>query len=217
MRLHLEANDRFLVQLQSSLDQLTKPVGTLASDSSITQQLDSLALSQSNTLALLQKLTARTTSSQPAVNGAERTAAALTVLQASLNDQQEKLEVARHRASDLLLSLNVPPEIATESRREREILQAQTDRLRLRIIQERVDGGSLDDLQSSVADYRQKFEAARHTVADLVLTLNVPPGFLHLSHQRDYTPPTSRPTGRSSKPNASASTCNKSASASKCG
>src|SRR6185436_9020919 len=77
LRLHLEANDRLLAQLQSSLEQLlqsnvhtTNAVGPLAADFSIRQQLDSLTLSQSNTMALLQKLSAGSTASQPAANAA---------------------------------------------------------------------------------------------------------------------------------------------------
>ena len=207
LRTELEARDRAMAG--SRLDLQPARVVDAASDQSkvsrdisassnlqidLFQRIAELTAQQSNTAAMVQRLLARTWGDPSPEQAKRGTQAAIQVLQASMQNNQQQLETARQKAAALLVDLNIPVEIASmeasealdqaslreywpffEAKREGDTLRELAERLRRRMIQERVDGAtSPGDLEALAQEGRQQLENARQRARDLLSTLNVP-------------------------------------------
>ena len=92
---------------------------------------------------------------------ADAMAEPVAAMEALAQEQQQQLQAAKQRATELLASLTVPDAVSTmeackaldtaslrqywpffEAKREREALQAVTERLQMRVISERVDAAA---------------------------------------------------------------------------
>jgi hypothetical protein len=127
-------------------------------DAELLQRMRDLVVFQSNTVIALDRLNARLGAGEPPRSTEEQWHKGMVVLEQSLTELLQRQQAAREKASDLLLKLNIPDEIAQmdagkgldsgslrgywpyfEAKRERETHQVLAERLRLRIIQEQVD------------------------------------------------------------------------------
>jgi hypothetical protein len=221
LRAELERRDRALHPARAAVDaavMYSTPTRDVSAPSDLQidlfQQLTELRAQQSNTAALIGQLVAKTLGSPEQVK--RGTQAAIQTLQASAQKNQQQLETARQRAAALVADLNIPLEIATmdptealdkvslreywpffEAKREGDIFQELAERLRRRIIQERVDGATnLGDVEALAQEGRQQLESVRQRAKDLLTSLNVPPDVstmdankaLHAAALRPYWP-----------------------------
>jgi len=167
LREQLEARDTTISSLQIEVQQLRRGalVANGARTSSVSpvdmewaRRVTELTLQQSNTAVIIERLLARTADAPPPAVVAQRREAALTALEASVQEEQQKLEAAKQRAAELLISLNIPADVSTmdaakaldtaslraywpyfEAKRERDSLQYLAERFRLRLMQEQLD------------------------------------------------------------------------------
>lgn len=167
LREQLEARDTTISSLQAEVQQLRR--GVLVADGARTssvspsdlewaRRVTELTLHQSNTAVIIERLLARTPDAPPPAVAAQRRAAGLAALEASVQEEQQKLEAAKQKAAELLISLNIPADVSTmdaakgldtaslraywpyfEAKRERDSLQFLEERFRLRLIAERLD------------------------------------------------------------------------------
>ena len=156
--------------------------------------LTALAIQQSNLAMLVQSLLAKTSDNESPEMTAERRDAALRVLNTAAQQNRQKLETARQSAAELLITLDVRPEISTmdarqaldtvslsgywpffEAKRKRDALQGFADRLRARLMQERVDGAAqLAEVEAVAQEEQQHLQVAKQKAAQLLTTLSVP-------------------------------------------
>jgi hypothetical protein len=124
----------------------------------LARRMADVTSAQSNLLVLVEKLIARAGGSHPPDVAARLNQKALVVFETVANEEQQRLDSAKQRAAELLVGLNVPAEISTmeagkaldtaglraywpyfEAKRERDALQALVERLRIRLMQERME------------------------------------------------------------------------------
>lgn len=139
----------------------TRPRQPAPSDreSELRRQISALQASHSNAVAAAaQNIAAETLRSAAEEQSRSAAAAALAELESSASDALEQAEAARQRAEELMVTLDVPADVAAmdpdaglqssnlraywpyfEARRERENLQRTADTLRLRLVQEAAD------------------------------------------------------------------------------
>jgi len=113
---------------------------------------------QTQTLALVRSIATKTEGSQSPERAAKERRAALAVLEEARAEQEVKLAVASKKVEELLVTLRVPNDVSSmptdralsvpsakaywpyfEARREQEMLQLVSERLKLRLIQEQLD------------------------------------------------------------------------------
>jgi hypothetical protein len=169
LRSQLEARDRILAELRSILERWPPsstpgspepgkrsiPVGN--AESELAPRLAELTVLQSNTLALVERLMERSAHVQPPESPQQKQAG-IAALELSVMEFQPKVDAARQRAADLLISLNIPAEISTtdptkalataslqaywpffEAQREREHMVFLMEKLQARLLQEQLD------------------------------------------------------------------------------
>ena len=170
LRQQLEARDRTLAELRSILERSqpssfpTSPAETgrrsipaSNGEAELARRLVELTVLQSNTLALVERLMERLANAQP-VESPRQKQAGVAALEVSVTEFQQKVDAARQRAADLLVALNIPPEISTmdptkalatanlkpywpffEAQREREHMMFLMENLQVRLLQEQID------------------------------------------------------------------------------
>lgn len=167
LRSQLASSDVTLSALQAETQQLRRgalaaggsqaTVGSLP-ETELNRRFAELTRLQSNTAILVQGLVTRTTDASSPVPDALRRQAAIVALEASVQEHGQRVEAAKQRATDLLLSLNIPAEVSTmdaakaldtaslraywpyfEAKRERDTLQNLAERIQSRLLAERVD------------------------------------------------------------------------------
>ena len=170
LRSQLEARDRVLVELRSVLERsppFSSPGSTVEpgrrsipannGEIELARRLAELAVLQSNTLILIERLTDRLANVQPAETPQQKQAG-VAALEMSVTEFQQKVEASRQRAADLLVGLNIPAEISTmdpakalataslkpywpffEALREREHTIFLLEKLQARLLQEQLD------------------------------------------------------------------------------
>ena len=170
LRSQLEARDQTITDLRSSIERLqhsgpvalrtertADPNRAISVETEFTRRLAELTVVQSNTLALVEKLMERATNLQPPESPQQRQAG-LAALELSVGEFQQKVEAAKQRAADLLVTLNIPVEVSTmdpskalataslksywpffEAQREREHMMFLMEKLQERLLQEQLD------------------------------------------------------------------------------
>lgn len=127
-------------------------------ESDLRRQISALQASHSNAVAVAQNLAAEALRSASDVQSRSEAAAALAELESSASDALEQAEGARQRVEDLIVTLNVPGDVAAmdpdaglqssnlraywpyfEAKRDRDNLQRTAEALRLRLVQETAD------------------------------------------------------------------------------
>ena len=170
LRSQLEARDQTIAELGSSIERLQsthfvapstersrQPGPTVNSEVELARRLVELTVVQSNTLALVERLMERVTNPQP-VESPQQKQAGLAALELSVKEHQQKLDAAKQRAEELLLSLGIPADISTmdgtkalataslkpywpffEALRERDHMMFLMEKLQARLLQEQLD------------------------------------------------------------------------------
>jgi chromosome segregation ATPase len=171
LRSQLEARDQTIIELRSSIERLqhstvsapptelaTRANSATSTENDLARRLAELTVLQSNTLALVERLMARAADLQSAPESPRQSEAAVTALELSVAEYQQKLEETKQRAAELVVTLNIPAEVSTmdaskaldianlkpywpffEAKRERDSMQLLTERLRMRLAQEQLD------------------------------------------------------------------------------
>jgi hypothetical protein len=170
LRSQVEARDQTLAELRLAIEraQSFTPAASPAernvrstppmdANPEFARRLAELTVVQSNTLALVERLMDRATAAQAAESPQQRQAG-LAALELSVTEFQQKVDTARQRTADLLVGLNIPPEISTmepskalataslksywpffDALREREHLIFLMEKLQARLLQEQLD------------------------------------------------------------------------------
>jgi hypothetical protein len=176
LRVQLEGRDATISALQADVQQLRRTAlvdgkslssaalpqssAALPVELELARRVVDLTLQQSNTAIEVEKLLARTADAPSPTLLAQRQEAALTALEAMIEEHQQKAAAAKDRAAELLISMEIPADVSTldaakaldtaslrpywpffEAKREREFLRMLSERLVLRLAQERVDAG----------------------------------------------------------------------------
>lgn len=171
LRSQLETCDQTIIELRSSIERLqrsavssppteptTRANPATSSENDLARRLVELTLLQSNTLALVEKLMTRAAELQSPPESPKQSEAAITALELSLADYQQKLVETKQRAAELVVTMNIPAEVSTmeaskaldiaslkpywpffEAKRERDSMQLLMERLRMRLAQEQLD------------------------------------------------------------------------------
>jgi hypothetical protein len=170
LRSQLEARDQTITDLRSSIERLQQstlgtmpakriqqPDSAASTEIEFARRLAEMTVLQSNTLALVEKLMGQVTNLQP-TESPQQKQAGLVVLEQSVTEFQQKVDAARQRTADLLVTLNMPAEVSTmdpskalataslkpywpffESLREREHLTFLLEKLQARLLQDQLD------------------------------------------------------------------------------
>ena len=170
LRSQLEARDRAIADVRTAIDAvprsapaipttegLRQPDAAASRETELVRRLAELAVVQSNTLALVERLMERATT-VPLAESPQQRQAGLVALEQSVVEFQQKVDAARQRTADLLVGLNIPAEVSTmdpskalatvslkpywpffEALREREHLTFLMERLEARLLQEQLD------------------------------------------------------------------------------
>jgi cell division protein FtsL len=169
LRTQLEARDSTISTLQANIEQMgssafvfgrPKASSGLPTELELARQMAELTRQQSNTALVIERLLARTTDAPAPVVSARQSSAMTATLEASLQEEQQRLEAAKQRAAELLVSLNIPAEVSTmggaqaldtaslraywpyfEAKRERDLLQSMVERIRVALFSQRIDAG----------------------------------------------------------------------------
>jgi len=124
----------------------------------LSRRVAAIGSAQTQTLALVQRLGAKASPSESPEQAAKERRATLAVLEEARAEHEGKLAAARKKVEELLVALRVPNDVSSmptdralsvpsakaywpyfEARREQEMLQLVTERLKLRLIQEQLD------------------------------------------------------------------------------
>jgi len=151
-------NLRTIVGAPSRVQSRSRQPASADRESDLRRQINALQASHSNAVALAQNLATETLRSAAEEQNRAAAAAALAELESSAGDALDQAEAARQRAEELIVTLNVPTDVALmdpeaglqtsglraywpyfEARRERDTLQRTADALRLRLVQEAAD------------------------------------------------------------------------------
>jgi hypothetical protein len=141
----------------SPVERPKQPIPSATAETELARRLVELTVLQSNTLALVERLMARA-DSQPPPESPRQREAGLAALEQSVGEFQQKLDAAKQRAEELLVSLSIPAEISTMdgtkaldtvslkpywpffwAKRERENLAYLMEKLQARMMQEQVE------------------------------------------------------------------------------
>jgi hypothetical protein len=167
LRSQIEDRDRTISDLKSSVQELqaalqrraeSKPRPILSSDPELARRLIELISTQTQTLALVEKVAAKTGASDSPERTGRNRQAGITVLEESQAEQEQKVLVAKKKTAELLETLKIPddvfalqpervlgmPSLRTywpffEARGDQEMQQMILDRIRLRLFQEKLD------------------------------------------------------------------------------
>jgi cell division protein FtsL len=171
LRVQVEAYEASISTMQTDLQQLRqigltarKPGGSVENtltEMGLAERLAELYVQQSNTASLLKSLSTRAPVPTFPESNASQKQASINSLEISLQEQQQKLDAAKQRTRELLLNLNIPAEFSTmepakgldtaslssywpyfEAKRERDLLESTIERIRLRLMAERIDAGA---------------------------------------------------------------------------
>ena len=125
LRAQLEERDRTITELKGKLRQLRslpgissaagddeRLSGPMGVELELSRRLAALTVLQSNLLALVERVTARVTAMDSAEAIPKGGQAVVGVLEYYLAQYQQQAEEARQKAASLLMTLNVPAEIA---------------------------------------------------------------------------------------------------------
>jgi len=162
-----EAHVQAIADLRNSIERLqlgivgtthaTSSARTVNVEADLTIRLAELAVLQSNTLALVERLMARAASLAPPESLHQREAG-ITALESAAAEHQQKLDAIKQKVVDLLVTLNIPPEVSSmdaakvfdnpslrtywpffEAKRQRENMQFLLERLQARLMQEKLE------------------------------------------------------------------------------
>ena len=171
LRSQIEGRDQTITELRTSVERSQQsPLGAPTADRGsfpppgsgaeveLARRIADLTVLQSNTLALVERLTARAADADSPAEKAQRRQAGVAYLEKYLAEHQNKLEASKRRAAELLFGMSIPADISAlepskaletaalkdywpyfEARRERDSLQFIMERLQIRLVQEQVD------------------------------------------------------------------------------
>lgn len=170
LRSQIETRDQNILDLRATIERLqhstapvsatiraTQPHPATGTETELTLRMAELTVLQSNTLALLEKLMARA-ANLPPEESPQQKKAGLAALELSVAEFRQKVDAAKQRTAELLVTLNIPTEISTmdpskalataslqpywpffDAVREREHMVYLMEKVQARLLQEQID------------------------------------------------------------------------------